>query len=414
MLTAEDERWFDVRLYPDAGGGLTCFLREITERKAAEVELRRAKEAAESASQAKSDFLATLSHEMRTPLAPVMVTLSLMEAHPGLPPELHRDVASIRRNVELEIQLISDLLDLTRVESGKLQLDVQAVDLHKVIQAVVDMCQRPDAATVSLELSSEPLYVRADSVRLHQIFWNLLNNALKFTDADGAIVIRTQKAGEIVRTSVADSGIGIAPELLPKLFTAFEQGDPRIARQRGGLGLGLAISKKIVEAHGGVISARSEGKGEGATFIVDLPAGQAASPRNLVPTPETSTVAEKPLRVLLVEDHEPTLQAMSRLLQMMGHQVTTASSCAAARAKAQDCDFLITDLGLPDGSGLDLANELRDHFRGRAIALSGYGMEADVQASRRSGLSEHITKPVRITALREAIRNVSAHPKSGE
>lgn len=415
MLSSMDHRWFDVRLYPDAGGGLTCFLRDITERKSAEEELRRAKEAAESASQAKSDFLATLSHEMRTPLSPVMVTLSLMEAHPNLPTELRADLASIRRNVELEVQLISDLLDLTRVESGKLQLDFQSVDLHKVIQAVVDMCRRPDAASVTLELSADSIYVRGDSVRLHQIFWNLLINALKFTDVDGAIVIRTEKVGGVIRTSVADSGIGIAPDLLPKLFTAFEQGDPRVARQRGGLGLGLAITRKIVEAHGGSIIARSGGKGEGSTFIVDLPVGEA--PRQ----PEPSSAKEAPsglaehLHILLVEDHEPTLQAMSRLLQMMGHHVTTASTCAAARAAALDSDFLITDLGLPDGTGLDLATELRAHFRGRAIALSGYGMDADVQASRAAGLSEHITKPVRIAALREAIRKVSlAHPKPRE
>lgn len=406
----EAQRWFDISLYPDAAGGVACFFRDVSERKAAEHELHRAKEAAERASQAKSEFLATLSHEMRTPLAPVMVTLGLVESHPAFPAVLRPDIESIRRNVELEVQLISDLLDLTRVESGKLQLQIRDVDLHAVLRAVEEMCRRPDAAPVRLELDAELHSVQGDPVRLHQIFWNLMSNALKFTPKGGYILVSTKLVHSQVRTVVRDTGSGIAPEFLPRLFNAFEQGESRSARQRGGLGLGLSITRKIVEAHGGTIMAESEGEGRGASFVVDLPAAKqnAGAAANVLPEPPAAM--PEPMKILLVEDHAATLQAMARLLSSMGHHVTTAATCEQARLVASKAqfDFIISDLGLPDGSGLDLMRELSPQFAGRAIALSGYGMEADVKAAKDAGFAEHLTKPVRIAGLRAVIAQVCA------
>lgn len=418
-FSVRQQRWFDVDLYPEASGGVSCFLRDITDRKAVEEELRRAKEAAERANQAKSEFLATLSHEMRTPLAPVLLTLSLIEAHPGFPADLRADLDSIRRHVDLEIQLISDLLDLTRIESGKLLLDLRDVDLHDVIRAVAQMCGSREGPEIVLRLEAELHFVKGDSVRLHQIFWNLVSNAQKFTEDHGQILVRTTRAPAGIRVMVIDNGRGIAPELMPRLFNAFEQGETRTARQRSGLGLGLAITKKIVEAHGGSVCAVSAGPGQGASFVVDLPV-LATNPR-----PTLAASAAKPatepagLEILLVEDHRPTLQAMARLLGMMGHRVATAACCTEARelAAARPYDLLISDLGLPDGSGLDLMRELQNRFQGRAIALTGYGMESDVRSTHEAGFAEHLTKPVQIAALRAAIarlRSGSSDPSRSE
>ncbi|MEO7413858.1 MAG: ATP-binding protein [Opitutaceae bacterium] len=403
-------RWFDVSLYPEAGGGVSGFFRDVTERRHVEEELRRARDAAENANQAKSEFLATLSHEIRTPLNPVVLTLDYLEAHPEFPAKLRGELASIRRHVDLEIQLISDLLDITRIESGKLQLNLRDVDLHEVMQAVVVMCRRTDGPEIQLELGTESHFVRADPVRLHQVVWNLLNNAQKFTESGGRVVLRTAapQAGRI-RIEVTDNGRGIAPELMPKLFNAFEQGETLTARQRGGLGLGLTITRKIVEAHGGTVTAASRGAGEGAQFTVELP---TLAERPGLPPPPTAAVASEaanPLRILLVEDHAPTLKAMLRLLKMIGHQITTATTCAEAEraALAGDFDLLISDLGLPDESGLELMKRVRPRFPGRAIAITGYGTEQDIQAAREAGFAEHLTKPVQISLLKAAIVRVA-------
>ena len=364
---------------------------------------------AERASRAKDEFLAVLSHEMRTPLTPVLLTASLMESHPQLPAELREDVATIRRNVELESRLISDLLDLTRVAQGKLQLDEAELDLHLVVRSAIEICRREASARLVVRLDATRHTVVGDATRLQQILWNLVNNAQKFTPADGVITVRSSDAGPgRVRVEVSDTGAGIDPSVLPQLFNAFEQGEARAARQHAGLGLGLAISKKLAEAHGGTITAHSEGRGRGATFTVELPAHETVAPEAKPPRPARLPTASKPMKVLLVEDHEPTLKVLAKLLGIMGHDVTGATSVADATAAAQDngFDLIISDLGLPDGSGLDVMRQLRDRYAGRAIALTGYGMESDVEATREAGFALHLTKPVDMAALASAIRLV--------
>ena len=417
-------RWIRVRgraLFDVAGGGrraarcVGTYL-DVTDQKEAEHQReqllaseRAARAEAERASEAKSQFLATLSHELRTPLTPVLLTVSLMEMHPGLPEDLREDVATIRRNVELESRLIADLLDLTRITSGKLQLDEQDVDLHAVVRAAIDICQREASARLVVELNAGRHRVRGDATRLQQIFWNIVSNAAKFTPPHGLITVRSSDApGGRVRVEVTDTGAGIDPEVLPKLFNAFEQGDVRAGRQQAGLGLGLAISRRLAEAHGGTIVAHSEGRGRGATFTVELPAAHApapeARPRGGTPSP----AAGRPMHVLVVEDHEPTLMVMSKLLRGLGHQVTSATTVATAAAAARQngFDLIISDLGLPDGSGLDVMRQVRERYAGRAIALTGYGMESDIAASREAGFAEHLTKPVDMAALEAAIRRV--------
>jgi signal transduction histidine kinase/CheY-like chemotaxis protein len=392
---------------------------DLSERKQAEEERetllaaeRAARAEAERASRMKDDFLATLSHELRTPLTPVLLSASLLEAHPALPQELREDVVSIRRNVELESRLISDLLDLTRIAKGKLKLEVEAVDLHQVVRSAIDICQREASARLLVDLRATRHTVRGDSTRLQQIFWNLVNNAQKFTGPDGTIVVRScDVPGGKIRVQVADTGAGIDQSVLPKLFSAFEQGEIRAVRQQAGLGLGLSISKRLAEAHGGTITVASEGRGRGATFTVELPVtSDLPAPADAAGTPLSGVPrAAGMLDVLLVEDHEATLTVMVKLLKGLGHRVTGVGSVASAKAMAKQSryDVIISDLGLPDGSGLDVMRELKGDYGGRAIALTGYGMESDVTASREAGFAEHLTKPVDLAALQAAIHRVA-------
>ena len=413
---------------PDIGAdgrvvGFVVLGQDIAERKRAETALRRhaaerellleneraARAEAERASEAKSQFLATLSHELRTPLTPVLLTVSLMESHPQLPADLRGDVAMIRKNVELESRLISDLLDITRITRGKLQLDLQDVDLHLIVRSALDICQREASATVRVNWQARVCNVKGDSTRLQQIFWNLINNAMKFTPANGSIEIRAfEAAGERIAVEVIDSGEGIDPAVLPKLFNAFEQGEVRAGNQFAGLGLGLAISQRLAEAHGGRITASSDGRGKGATFRVELPLAAQAPGNVEAPAPTAASGAMQPLNVLLVEDHDATLAVLTRMLRQMGHRVTGAKSVksGAAAARQDTFDLIISDIGLPDGSGLDLMKELRTVHTGQSIALTGYGMEEDVRASRNAGFAEHLTKPVDMQALRATIGRV--------
>jgi PAS domain S-box-containing protein len=365
---------------------------------------------AERASEAKSDFLAALSHELRTPLTPVLLTASLMESHPELPDDLRADVAMIRRNVELESRLISDLLDLTRITKGKLQLDEQDMDVHLVVRSAVDICQREASTKLTLELLAPRHRVRGDTVRLQQVFWNLINNAIKFTGSTGTITVRSSNTAEDrLLVEVIDTGAGIDPSVLPKLFTAFEQGEVRTVRQQAGLGLGLAISKRLTEAHGGQITAFSEGRGRGATFAVELPTVESIASHQVASPGPITPPTGRGLSVLLVEDHDATLDVMTRLLRSLKHRVTGAVSIesALAAAKADGFDLIISDLGLPDGSGLELMRQLSDRYAGRAIALTGYGMESDLAASREAGFAAHLTKPVDLAALVAAIGRVA-------
>jgi CheY-like chemotaxis protein len=274
-----------------------------------------------------------------------------------------------------------------------------------------------------VDLAATRHAVRGDATRLQQIFWNLINNAQKFTPPGGTITVRSRDvapdnghAGGPTRVcvEVVDTGVGIEPSMIPKLFDAFEQGEVRAARQHAGLGLGLAISRRLAEAHGGTITGHSDGPGRGATFRVELPA--AESPALAWNPHETGDPAVSrgaaALSILLVEDHEPTLEVLTRLLQRLGHSVTGVKSVASAKAAAafDGFDLLVSDLGLPDGSGLDVMRHLKDKFNGRAIALTGYGMESDVAASRGAGFTEHLIKPVDLATLDAAIRRVAATP----
>jgi len=375
---------------------------------------------ARSAGAAKDRFLAVLSHELRTPLTPVLLAATLLESDPRLAPELLADVQAIRRNAELEARLIDDLLDLTRVAHGKVQLHPQPVDAHRLLGQTLDM-YRAEAHQKRLRLRYEPAAendrLTADPARLQQVFWNLIRNAVKFTPDGGEIVVRTAggAAGPLI-VEVTDTGIGIAPDKVGAIFAAFEQGEPDVARRFGGLGLGLSISRSLVAMHGGRIAASSPGAGRGATFTVTLPTAAAAAtapaagePARAAATTTTTTTHAPPparrLRILLVEDHESTSKLMVRLIRSFGHDVRAAASvgAATAAADAEPFDLLLSDVGLPDGSGLELMRDLGKRHAMRGIALTGYGMEEDVRRTAAAGFAEHMTKPIDPARLRAAI-----------
>jgi PAS domain S-box-containing protein len=383
---------------------------------AARVSAEAAQAESERAGKAKDEFLAALSHELRTPLAPVLASISMLQRDPHLTPGAQEKLEIGRRNIEMEARLIDDLLDVTHVVRGRVDLSKRPVELSEVIRRATEVCM-PDIEVRKLHLEVDlgadaPYIIEGDPGRLQQVFWNLIRNAVKFTPPGGRIGVRCRKRGdEQVVTQVNDTGIGIAPEALPHLFQPLEQGNGGLKRPFGGLGLGLAISKAMVEMHGGTIEAISEGTGKGATFSVTLPIMRSKSPFRRTPEPQ-STIPASRLRVLLVEDHGDTAEMMKLLLEGQGHEVCSAADLATAlNIAAGDgrFDLIVSDLGLPDGTGFELMRGLRESgHKFPGIALSGYGREQDIAASRAAGFAAHLTKPVDFEGLAAAISSVTA------
>lgn len=417
-------RWLDDQgaTVRDAEGQplyMTGMCLDITERKHAEEALRAAKERAEAASRSKDDFLAALSHELRTPLTPVLMTAAVLKDDARLSDDIREQLGMMERNIALEARLIDDLLDLTAISHGKLNMRLEACDLNTIVQRAIEMVAQ-DAAAKKLEIVCEFSVIghtlMGDLTRIQQVVWNLLRNAVKFTPKNGKISIHTREfaseEGEPwLKLEIADTGIGIEATHIAKIFLPFDQGSLSGSHRFGGLGLGLAIAQAVVVAHGGRIQAQSKGTGQGATFVIDLPLAPASAvPAKQAPqsSPKTPT-AVSPLRLLLVEDHESTLQTLASLLRRDGHQVTTANTIANAQtAASQDTfDLVISDLGLPDGNGNQLMARLRATHGLRGIALSGYGMEEDIAQSREAGFVAHLVKPVAIAELRRKLDEIS-------
>ena len=338
----------------------------------------------------------------------------MLQGRPDLDQDIRETLEMVRRNAEMEARLIDDLLDLTRISRGTVDLHKQHVDLGAVIDSAVEVC-RADIEARGLEFGVDmgpdsPYWVEADIIRLQQVFWNLLKNAIKFTPHGGCVGIHCHRDGQgHVVAEVNDSGIGIDPDALPRLFNAFEQAERSLSRQFGGLGLGLAISKAMVQLHGGSIEAHSEGRGKGATFRVRLPLSTPpGQPEPLAPA-TSRTLVVGPLRILLAEDHGVTARLLCQVLTLDRHEVQTAGDVATALELA-DChpfDLLISDLGLPDGSGHDLIRELRSRgHKFPGIALSGYGQEEDILRSHEAGFAAHLTKPIPRERLVESIVSV--------
>jgi DNA-binding response OmpR family regulator len=399
----------------------------VEELQAKTEELNRSREELRRASAAKDQFLAMLSHELRTPLTPVLAVVEDRRLDTSLPDEIRRDFEMISRNVKLETHLINDLLDLTRITQGKLEVNHDPVDMNRVVTEVIAMCTSSQKVQPKIHLNAnvKDAVVIGDSVRLTQVVWNLLQNAIKFTPSDrGRIDIRlfreTVADSPCLVLEVQDSGVGIEPEMLERIFDAFQQESVQTTRMFGGLGLGLAISRAIVERHSGRLFASSAGLNQGSAFRLELPAlspdlhqpGAAPVLPDKTDPPLQSVSNEdneetQKWRILLVEDHKDTRDTLARLLRRRGHDVYTAGSVeeAAGTLSMTDLDILITDFGLPDGNGIDVLRVVSDKVNVHAIVLSGFGMKEDAQRALDAGFAHHLVKPVEISRLEAALEH---------
>jgi len=355
---------------------------------------------AERASAAKDRFLAMLSHELRTPLTPVLASVLCLEQENNIPENVRESLQLIRRNVELEARLIDDLLDLTRISRGKVQLSFEIVEAHTLLRNALEICQfeiEQKKLELRTDFVAEEVHLQADPARLQQIFWNLIKNAVKFTPNGGKLSIRTANSDGQFRVEVEDSGCGIDGDVLARVFHPFEQGG---RTDLGGLGLGLAISKALVEAHQGAITAESRGRNQGVKFTTVFPTCESSVAPQSADAPRPSP-ARKSVRLLLVEDHEDTNRSLTRMLRRRGYEVHPAFDVRSALdlSTAMRFDVLVSDIGLPDGSGTELLKMLRSKGQIFGIALSGYGMEEDIRRSREVGFSHHLVKPVDLNKL---------------
>ena len=385
----------------------------MAERRHVEEELQQQKSIVEAANRTKDHFLAMLSHELRTPLTPVISALDSLEIGPTRIEDTKASLAMIRRNIELETQLIDDLLDFTRIARDKMQLRFVPVDAHQAVSNVVEICRaeaRSKKLDVRLNLRAKSCHVTADAAKFQQIIWNLLKNAIKFTPEGGSITISSDNPSETVFSlSVRDTGIGMEPDVMQRIFDPFEQGNRSFEHRVGGLGLGLAISKSLTQAHGGTLTAESDGIDRGSTFNLTMQA---------LPQREAADVASKTvpdstrqaLKILLVDDHHDTCAALEKLLARRGHLVAVTHDVRSAMEAAvrNKFDLLISDIALPDGTGLDLMMHLRAMTNVPGIAISGFGNNGDIERSLKAGFSEHLIKPVKLDNLEAAIERALA------
>src|SRR5438067_5953644 len=405
-----------LRAMRDSAGeirGFSKVTRDITEQVRTR-EIAAEKIAAEKASKAKDDFLAALSHELRTPLTPALAAATyLADNADKFPSEFVEDVDIIKRNVQLQARLIDDLLDLTRVTRGKIDLHFERVDAHALIPKTIDIAKadiEKKKLNVSVQLDAQEHHVWADSVRIQQVFWNLINNAVKFTPPGGKIDIRTSNDdyGRFA-LQITDNGIGIEIERQASLFRPFEQADPSVSRQFGGLGLGLAISKHLVDLHGGAIEVYSRGRSYGSTFKLTLEAVTKRTEKSGVDS-QTPRKPAKSLRILLVEDHSDTRQTLSRLLTHFGHQISVADNSQSALKimGSQEFDVVLSDIGLPDGSGYDVISEAKRKQPVKAVAITGFGTDEDIRRGKDAGFDFHLVKPIDFHELRSVLDEVGA------
>jgi PAS domain S-box-containing protein len=380
-----------------------------------EAEIARAE--AEAANRAKDDFLAVLSHELRTPLTAILGWARVLRTRQVGADQAGRALESIERNTRLQKQIIDDLLDSSSIVAGKLQIERRFVDLAAVVTAGLEMPLRDaESNGIKVRVIVGPALGRVwgDPVRLQQVVANLAGNAVKFTPAGGTIEVRLERHADVIRLTVHDTGVGIDPLLLPHIFDRFQQGDSTLRRRHGGLGLGLAIVRSLVELHGGRVRAESAGRGHGATFIVDLPAATGDVPGIVVDLDRKAANSASrlaSLRILVVDDHDDTRELIGVALSQYGADVRLAASVAEARAALEESrvDVVVSDLGLPGEDGYDLLRSLQAEPGGGppAIALSAHAGAADREQALAAGFILHLAKPVDPQDLMEAVANTA-------
>jgi PAS domain S-box-containing protein len=437
----------------DASGkiiGASKIARDITDRKLAEVALkqaqstaeranaekgrlleseRAARAAAERASRMKDEFLATLSHELRTPLNAILGWATVLRSKKHLDREITQGLEAMDRNARVQAQIIDDLLDMSRIISGKVRLDVQHLDLPAVLLEAIDtMRASASAKGVRLQTVIDPLNasISGDPNRLQQVFWNLLSNAIKFTSKGGRVQVLLERVNSHVEVSVIDTGEGISAEFLPYIFDRFQQADASTTRRHGGLGLGLAIVKNLVELHGGSIRAKSSGLGKGATFIVNLPLTVFHPPsepgrehpksRHELPVPPSISLEN--VRVLVIDDDPDARKLLQMMLEAAGAKVNTAASATQGLEEllTQPIDALVCDIGMPEMDGYTLMRNIRalgdsEKSKVPAVALTAYARLEDRMEAIRSGFQNHLPKPVEPSELLAVIQSLT-NPRS--
>jgi PAS domain S-box-containing protein len=370
---------------------------------------------AQEANRLKDEFLSTLSHELRTPLNAIFGWARILRARP-LDSATSHAVEVIERNAEAQIRLIEEVLDVSRIITGKMTIAEEAIDVRAVVRAAIDMV-RPGLHAKRIRLVERLADVPAivgDAHRLQQVFWNLLSNALKFTGDDGAITVSLRNAPPHVEFEITDTGVGIRRDVLPFVFDRFRQGDSSTKRTHGGLGLGLAIVRHIVELHGGTVLAVSAGEGRGATFLISLPSAVHAQPdvvRAPLPSPGATAPALRGCTILVVEDHDDARELIASVLEGVGGRVVTAATTAEGMACAQRerPDVLLADLGLPGEDGYALLAQFRAIHAGvPAIALTAYARATDRSRALAAGFAHHVIKPVDPNDLVDLIGQVIA------
>ena len=394
-------------LFDDKGQlrGFSKLTRDLTMRKQVE-ELQRTE-------RRMNEFLAMLGHELRNPLSPMQTALEVLDLKPDDAHAMEWARRIFGRQVHHLSRLVDDLLDVSRITSGKIALRFETLDLGQLVRETVD-AMRPQIEArqhvITVTLSPDPLYVRADSTRLSQVLTNLIGNASKYTPDGGAIGITVERDADFAMLSVTDNGIGIVPELVPRMFDLFVQGDRALDRKEGGLGIGLALVKRLVELHGGTVAAASAGLRQGSQFTVRLP--MRVKDADLKEIPEANRNAQRSFRVLVVDDNPDAAQSLAMLLEVLGHRVETFGDALSAlsRAPVYQPDLVLLDVGLPRMSGYEAARALRamPSMRGTMlVACTGYGQEEDRKRSREAGFDYHLVKPVRMEDLERILTEVA-------
>jgi PAS domain S-box-containing protein len=397
--------------------GASKIARDISERKRAEEMLRQSQEALREADRRKDEFLALLAHELRNPLAPIRYALAANKKPECTPAQRARAEEVIDRQVSQMSRLLDDLLDVSRIGRGKLELKRKFTELSLAVSVATETARpilNSKRHELQLDLPAEPLRLYADPVRLAQLFANLLVNAAKYTDPGGRIMLRALRDGDEIVVAIRDNGIGICADMLPRLFCMFSQAHTALPRAEGGLGVGLWLVRGLVTLHGGSVQARSDGPGLGSEFIVRLPVGAPAEEQHSLSGPITTNPRfESGLKVLVVDDNRDAADTCAMLLELSGHHVQTAYGGRHALELAETFGphAVLTDIGLPDMNGYELAQRIRAAPWGSGIvlvAVTGWAQTEDRQRATHAGFTHHLVKPIAAESLESLLQSLSA------
>ena len=399
--------------------GWVAAITDLTDRHRLEEELRRSEESLKEADRRKDEFLATLAHELRNPLAPIRNAVQILRMQGPAAPGLHSDLQWSREVIDRQVQqlthLVDDLLDVSRITRGKIELRKERIELAAILERALETSRPAVEAAhhrLTVTFPTGPVWVAADLTRMAQVLSNLINNAAKYTGTGGHIQVSARAAEGRASIEVRDDGIGIQPEMLSHIFDLFAQVDTSLERAQGGLGIGLTIARSLVEMHGGTIEASSEGLEKGSAFTVHLPLAQA---EDVLAAPEADREQQPGtrLRVLVVDDNEDSADSLAIWLRLKGHEVSTAydGPQALARALEQPPDLVLLDIGMPGMSGYEVARRLRAHpdtRRTMLVAMTGWGQEEDRRLSREAGIDQHLVKPLEPRTLEDLLVRLAA------